>query len=117
MAEGVVRTSPRALQHSSSLEPHQYLELIEGIEKVSQKLVADSKEAELEYAARKDGFNEIINKAVETLRENLDSEADRQGLEYSRKAVDAILPHAMTYSVAPFMGRRFSRKRWHSVLL
>ena len=99
-----------ALQHSSSLEPHQYLELIEGIEKVSQKLVADSKEAESEYAARKDGFNEIINKAVETLRENLDSEADRQGLEYSRKAVDAILPHATTYSVAPFMAQIFSQE-------
>ena len=99
-----------ALQHSSSLEPHQYLQLIEGIENVSQKLVADSKEAELEYAARKDGFNEIINKAVETLQENLDSEAERQGIEYSRKAVDAILPHATTYSMAPFMAQIFSQE-------
>ena len=96
-----------ALQHSSSLEPHQYLQLIEGIENISQKLVADSKEAELEYAARKDGFNEIISKAVKTLRENLDWEAERQGIEYSRKAVDAILPHATTYSVAPFMDTDF----------
>ena len=99
-----------ALQYSSSLEPHQYLQLIEGIENVSKKLVADSKEAELEYAARKDGFNEIISKAVKTLRENLDSEVERHGIEYSRKAVDAILPHATTYSVAPFMAQIFSQE-------
>ena len=100
-----------ALQYSSSLKPHQYLQLIEGIENVSQKLlVADAKEAESEYAAQKDGFNKIISKAVKTLRENLDSEAERHGIEYSRKAVDAILPQATTYSVAPFMAQIFSQE-------